>query len=118
MVVWWLIPILWLGFTVAYELLRPKPEFDAPTPGSLGDFRIPTIAEGRPIPIFWGTCHLQGPMVTWYGDLVAAPIKTKVKTGLFSSKNVTTGYRYYLGYHLVWASGVVDEIIDISFDNK
>jgi hypothetical protein len=114
----WVVALVYLAFTVAYELLRPKQKFDKPAPGSLGDFGVPTIGEGRPIPIVWGTCKLQGPMVTWYGDLSVVAMKKKVKTGLFSSEKVTTGYKYSLGMQLVFCSGDLDSIVQILIDEK
>ena len=102
---WWVAALIYVVGTLLYEVLRPKPRFDAPTPSALGDFPFPTIGEGRPIPIVWGTCKLAGPMVTWYGDLEVQAIKERVKTGLFSSTDVTTGYRYSLGMQLVLCSG-------------
>jgi hypothetical protein len=75
-----------------------------------GHSRTETKGEGRPIPIVWGTCKLQGPMVAWYGDLTVSAMKKKVKTGIFSSEKVTTGYKYYLGMQLVFCSGELDSI--------
>ena len=81
----WILALVYIVGTVLYDVLRPKPKFDAPTPSSLGDFQFPTIGEGRSIPVVWGTCKLSGPMVTWYGDLQVQAITKEVKTGLFSS---------------------------------
>ncbi|MFH1841853.1 MAG: hypothetical protein ABIF77_01485, partial [bacterium] len=114
----WIMALVYIVGTVLYEVLRPKPKFDAPTPSALGDFQFPTIGEGRAIPIVWGTCKLSGPMVTWYGDLQVQAIKEKVKTGLFSSKEITTGYRYYLGTQLVLCGGEVDQVVQIRFDDR
>jgi len=115
---WWIVALIYLALTVGYELLRPKPKFDEPKPSSLGDFRFPTIGEGRVVPIVWGTCKVAGPIIAWYGNLVVEAIKKKVKTGLFSSENITTGYRYYLGIQAVFCSGEIDEVIEIRFDDK
>ena len=114
----WIMALVYIVGTVLYEVLRPKPQFDKPTPSSLGDFQFPTIGEGRTIPVVWGTCKLSGPMVTWYGDLRIQAIKEKVKTGLFSSKEITTGYKYYLGVQLVLCSGEIDEVLQIRFDDR
>ncbi len=114
----WVLALVYIVGTVLYDVLRPKPQFDSPTPSSLGDFQFPTIGEGRPIPVVWGTCKLSGPMVTWYGDLQIQAITKKVKTGLFSSEDVTTGYRYYLGAQLVLCSGEVDEVLQVRFDDR
>ena len=114
----WVLALVFVVGTVLYDVLRPKPKFDSPTPSSLGDFQFPTIGEGRSIPVVWGTCKLTGPMVTWYGDLQIQAIKEKVKTGLFSSTEITKGYRYYLGMQLVLCSGRLDRVLQIRFDDR
>ncbi len=114
----WVLALVYIVGTVLYDVLRPKAKFDAPQPSSLGDFQLPTIGEGRPIPIVWGTCKLSGPMVTWYGDLEVQAIKKEVKTGLFSSEDVTVGYRYYLGAQLVLCGGKIDRVLQIRFDDR
>lgn len=114
----WLTLFLYVGFTVLGELLRPKARFEKPQPSSLGDFRLPTATEGRAIPAVFGTCKVMGPNVVWYGDLLVAAIKTKVKTGLFSSDNITTGYKYSLGQQLVICHGEIDDLNEIRFDDR
>ncbi len=109
---------IYIAGSLIYEFLRPKQKFETPSPSGLGDIQFPTIEAGRPVPIFWGTVKLSGPAVVWYGDLQVVPIKKKVKTGLFSSEEITTGYKYYLGVDLVFASGVLDDVIDIWFDER
>jgi len=115
---WWVTALIYVVGTLLYEVLRPKPKFDTPAPSALGDFQFPTIGEGRAIPVVWGTCKIAGPMVTWYGDLEVQAIKERVRTGLFSSTNVTTGYRYSLGIQLVLCSGEIDEILELRFDDR
>jgi hypothetical protein len=118
MVAWWIVALIYVALTVGYELLRPKQEFDDPTPGSLGDFSFPTIGEGRVLPMIFGTVLHEAPMVAWYGDLVSTAITEEVKTGLFSSEDVTTGHRYYLGMQLVLCSGEIDDVVGLRFDGK
>lgn len=84
-------------FFVLSEILKPKPSNESARPADLGDFNFPTATEGRPVPLIWGTVKLSGPNVIWYGDLRQRAIKEKVKTGLFSSSSVTTGFRYDVG---------------------
>ena len=115
---WWVTALIYIGLTLVYELIRPKPKFDSPDPSSIGDFQFPTVGEGRPIPIVWGTCKLAGPMVTWYGDLEVQAMKKTVQTGLFTWEEITTHYRYWLGIQLVLSSGEIDEVVEIRFDDK
>lgn len=55
-------------------LLRPKPE--APTPATLEDFDIPTVAPGRELPLIGGTVWIEDPQVAWRGDLKTIAIKS------------------------------------------
>lgn len=109
---------LFVGFTVLGELLRPKPKFGEPRASSLGDFQVPTAEEGRPIPVAFGTVNLKGANVLWYGDLHVNPIRKSVKTGLFTSKKITTGYRYYLGQQLGLCHGLLDGFSEVRFDDR
>jgi Putative phage tail protein len=97
--------ILFVVTLVLSELLKPKPKIEDAKPAGLGDFKFPTATEGRPVPIIWGTVKQEGPNVVWYGDLRVQPITEKVKTGLFSSKKITKGYRYYLGVQAALCRG-------------
>lgn len=114
----WVAIVVALVMAVVGELLRPKPKFNDPKPSAVGDFSFPTADASRVIPIFWGTCKMQGPNVVWFGDLTIVTLKKKVKTGWFSSKRVVTGYNYYLGVQLVYAYGPADEFIELRIDDK
>lgn len=94
--IWFTIALLFATY-IAGELLRPKPRLENKRPAGLGDFRFPTAELGRPVPLVWGTCLVEGPNVVWYGDIRQKAIKQGVKTGLFSSKRVKVGYRYSVG---------------------
>lgn len=106
----WITLLIQIALFVAVELLRPKPEIENAKPSGLGDFRFPTATEGRVVPIFWGTVRMDGPNVVWYGDLRQEAITEKVKTGLFSSQQVTTGFKYYFGIQFGLSLGEVDEL--------
>lgn len=113
------IQLAWaLFFTVVAELLRPKQKPDVPQPSSLDDFDLPTADESRPVPVIFGRCKVEGPNVTWYGDLSIVPIKKKVSTGLFSSSNVTIGYKYYLGVETFVGHGPLNNLVEIRFGDQ
>ncbi len=114
----WFTLLLFVAFTVAGELLRPKPTYDSPDASSLGDFQVPTAQEGRPIPVVFGTCNVKGSNVVWYGDLRHDAITEKVKTGWFSSTEYTVGYKYYLGVQHAICMGQVDSLVEIRFDDE
>lgn len=92
------------------ELLRPKPKFENARPASLGDFTFPTAIEGRPVPIVWGKVKLQGPNVVWYGNLRQEALKKSIKTGLFSSKSIVTGFKYFVGIQMGLCRGTIDAL--------
>lgn len=113
---WFMLIVFALG-TVAMDLIRPKPNFENARPAGLGDFNFPTATEGRAVPLVWGKVKISGPNVIWYGGLRSVPIVEKVKTGLFSSDEITKGYKYYVGMHfgvcrgpdVVWHTFLVNE---------
>lgn len=97
--------------TILTIALAPKP----PTPKAAGisDFTLPTADQGRNIPVLFGTGNITGANVVWYGALQVIPMRTH---SLFSSQ--TTGYRYYMGIHLVLGHGPFDSINKVLWDKK
>src|SRR5574343_1185750 len=114
----WMLIALFVVTTVAGELLRPKPKFDAPKASSLGDFSFPTAEEGRAVPVVFGTCRVKGPNVAWYGNLKVVAITEKVKTGMFTSETVPKGHKYYMDVQAAICHGQIDAIIKLQFDTK
>jgi hypothetical protein len=113
---WWYL-FVFVASSIVSALLTPKPK--GAEPSSLGEFQAPTAEEGRPISLFIGTCKIKGPNVTWWGALRAAAIKKKAGGFLgIGSKNVTIGYKYYLGMQMALASGTVDSLEDIVVGDK
>ena len=90
---------------VLSELFRPKPNIENARPAGLGDFTFPTTTEDRHVPLIFGRVRQKGPNVVWYGDLLQEAITEKVKTGLWSSERITTGFRYHLGMQLALCRG-------------
>lgn len=102
---WFLVAALFLGFLGALILLAPKPKTEKQRPQGLDDLRFPRAEEGSPVPLILGTGRMRGPNTIWVGDFKAKAIKKKQKTGLFSSKKVTVGYRYFIGLDLALCLG-------------
>lgn len=102
---------------VVSELLRPKMKPQNAKPSSLDDFDFPTAEEGRSIPVIAGKVKVNGPNVTWYGNLSVSPIKKKVKTGWFSSATQILGYKYRLSMQMALCHGSDEgvEVHDILF---
>jgi len=105
--------LTWFVTTIVGELLRPKPKIENAKAAKLSDFGFPTATEARAVPVLWGTREIAGPNVVWFGDFVAQPVTEKVKTGLFSKKRVTVGYRYYVSLHLGLCHGPVTSILKV-----
>ena len=70
--------------------------------GKLKDFTFPQINDGDPIYYMAGTNKITAPGMVWYGDYSTKAIKSGGIFGLFSS---TTGYKYYLGWQLIFCIG-------------
>ncbi len=93
-----------VGFLLS-AIFAPKAKVENARASSLSDFNFPRAGEGDPVPRIYGTVKFKAPNTIWAGDFEARPIKKKQKTGLFSSKKVTTGYKYYVGLDLAICLG-------------
>jgi len=86
-----------LGLFVAQRLLfRPPKNRGA-------DWTHPTSEEGRTVPVLWGTAEM-APNTVWCGNLF------KKKEGSI--------FRYYASMHHIFCFGLVNEVVDYSFDGK
>lgn len=102
--IWFTLLLVGVSFLLT-ALLAPKPKLEDARASNLDDLRFPTAREGAPLGLALGTVRMRAPNTLWYGDFESRPIKEKVKTGLFSSKRVTVGYKYYVGFQLGLALG-------------
>lgn len=92
-------------FFALLKRLAPKPDIEDAKRGGLGDFKFPTATEGRSVPLVWGTVRIDGPNVIWYGNLVQDAITEKIKTGMFSSHRIITGWEYSIGIQFALCRG-------------
>ncbi len=104
----WLV-LGFLAVAVGNYLLRPRPKYPTPKPSSLQDFDLPRAEEGAPIPVVFGTCWLKAPNCVWRGDFRKLSIR---------QDGQTIGYKYYMGQQLVLSHGVLDELIDVRWDER
>lgn len=86
-------------------LTAPKPKIENARAANLGDFQFPRSKEGDPLQWFLGRVRIKSPNSLWYGDYTPVPIRKKQKTGMFSSKMVTVGYKYHIGLDLCFGIG-------------
>lgn len=93
-----------VGFLLT-AFFGPKPKIENAKAASLSDFNFPRADEGDPVPRWYGTNKFKGSNTIWQGDFESKAITKKVKTGLFSSKRQTIGYKYYVGLDLAVCLG-------------
>lgn len=101
---WFFLALFVAGFILT-AFLTPKMKIENAKASGLDDFTFPRSSEGDPVGRFYGTLKLSSPNTIGVSGFKATPIKKKVKTGLFSSKRVITGYRYNATVDLAWALG-------------
>lgn len=101
----WFFAALFVVAFIAMVLLTPKIKTQNAVAASLDQFNFPRAKEGDPQTRFYGTCKLTSPNTIGLSGYRAVAIKVKQKTGIFSSKMVITGYKYYITAVLAWALG-------------
>lgn len=101
----WFFVALFVASFILTAFFAPKPKTENARASALSDFQFPRANEGDPVPRIYGTVRMKSPNTIWQGDFEAQPIKKKQKTGLFSSKKVTVGFKYFVGLHLGLALG-------------
>lgn len=101
---WFFLALFAVGFIVT-AFMGPKMKVENAKAAGLDEFKFPRAKEGDPVPRFYGTVLLKSPNTISLSGFNSTPIKKKVKTGIFSSKKVTTGYQYRATVDLAWALG-------------
>jgi hypothetical protein len=115
--IWFQLALFVISFLLT-ALLTPKPEFENARPQQLNDVNFPRATEDAPIPLILGKARMNAPNTIWFGDFSSIPITVKVKTGLFSSKRVVVGHRYFLGVDLALGMGPDLQMSEIYMDDK
>jgi hypothetical protein len=114
---------MWMAFLFVASLLlsaamMPKPNLENARPSKLGDFRFPRSKHGDPLPLVWGTVLQKSPIIAWYGDYTATPIREKVRVDPFNSKHQTIGHKNYMGIDCVLCLGPGVKLRKILADDK
>lgn len=99
----WVTALLFIASTAAQYLLRPKPKIDAPRPSGESDFNLPSIEEGRPMNLWWGTCKLTNP--------------TMLNAIGYHSVPIPEGQAYYLANIWAWGIGPADAVESLQWDD-
>ncbi len=84
------IAIISIAAQILMALLAPKPK--GPKAEKVD---LPTVTEGRTVPVSFGTDLQTGPNLAWFGD-----VQTRKKKQKAGSSSVTVGFYYFCG--LVW----------------
>jgi hypothetical protein len=99
-----------LAISVGVAYLTQK-KIKGPKPAKFNEIEMPTVEQGTPYPIIFGTPpRISGQMVLWYGDY--ATKKVKVSSGIFGGKT-TIGYQYYMGVHIGISHASIDGVIQL-----
>lgn len=69
---WWEIVRFVIMVAISYAL-TPKPKSQTVLPQQL---EAPTAAEGKEIPVLFGTRDISNANIVWYGDISTVPIKS------------------------------------------
>ena len=101
---WFFLALFVAGFVLT-AFLSPKMKVENAKAAGLDQFTFPRAKEGDPVPRVYGTVKLPSPNTISLSGYRATGITKKVKTGLFSSKRVTTGYRYQMSVDLAFCLG-------------
>lgn len=92
-------------------VLAPKPP--SPKPAMLEDFDLPVAEEDRAIPWLFGRARFTGANVVWFGDLDIQ----KIRKSSFLGGSQVTGFKYFLGLHLILGY-TLDRILAIDWGDK
>lgn len=101
---WFFLAFFIAGFILT-AFLSPKMKTENAKAAGLNEFNFPRSKEGEPVPRVYGTVKVKSPNTIGLNFLPPVPIKKKVKTGIFSSKKVVTGYQYFSTLDLALALG-------------
>jgi hypothetical protein len=74
------------------------------------DGGLPRATENAPIPFLVGKDRLNAPNTIYCGNFVSSALVERVRSGLFSHKNVTVGHQYYLTVDLGFCTGGGDGV--------
>jgi hypothetical protein len=102
-----------VSLVVSYAL-QPKPQ--RPKAAAFESFDFPTVEDGTPQIVVFGDVWLTDWTVLGVGNYRTSDIKVKQK-GLTGSKNVTTGYRYYMSIHMGLCRGI-DDLVEVRVGDR
>ena len=75
---------------------------------------VPTLKEGDPIPMIFGTCDVIKPRLEWYGDAF-----TFYRTRLNKNRDTAkVGPGFYLSMHFILCIGYLDKVSRVNIDRS
>ena len=101
--------------TVSSDRLHPRQDRFPPVDHVSSDILdVPTVKEGDPIPMVFGTCDLIKPRLEWYGDAF-----TFYRTRLNKNRDIAkVGPGFYLSMHFILCIGYLDAVIRVNIDRS
>lgn len=110
----WIQVALFVASLLISSLLQPKQK--GQKPAAFEDFDFPSAEDGTPQIVVFGDVWLTDWTVIGVGNYRSKKIKVKQK-GLFGSKEVDAGYKYFMGIHF-GLSNAIDDIVEIKVADK
>jgi hypothetical protein len=103
----WVIAAIAVASLIYTYLNTPRPSVAvSPKPE---DVKAPTVDEGAPISVVFGTVEIKNPAVVQFGEVNTYPVK---------SDGATVGHKYYVNLGMILCHGPVDKIKGIYADGK
>lgn len=110
----WIQLALFVASLIISNALAPKPE--QPRPATAEDIDLPTIEDGTPKVVIFGDVWITSWCVIGSGNFRNDSIYKKQK-GLFGSKKVKAGYKYFMSLHMGIAMAL-DDLVEIKVSDK
>lgn len=110
----WIQIALFVASLIISYALQPKPL--QPKAATADDFDLPTTEDGTPKVVIFGDVWLTSWCVIGVGNYRNKGIYKKQK-GLFGSKRVKTGYKYFMSLHMGVSLGL-DDLVEIKVSDK
>lgn len=105
-----------VAFIVA-ALFAPKPEIEDAKIAEFDSDSFPKASENDPVPLVLGQVVMKAPNILHYGQVSVAKMTKRVRTGLFSRKTITIGYKYFASFQLGLGLGPKLQLNSIIIDD-
>jgi hypothetical protein len=111
--------LLWsvLSIAASYVLSFFLTKRETPETPDPAELNVPEIKEGKRYTILFGTAWIENPIIAWWGDIQTDPITQSYREptwyGGHHHREMTVGYHYAVGIHLILTQGQMDGVKQI-----